>query len=69
MSNWEMVMNKPLQYSDLIWHPKTVIFEGKEYPAPLDLLPLMVYRASEKILQGLAKERNLKNANNCTRNS
>jgi hypothetical protein len=24
--------------------PKTVIFEGKEYPAPLNLLPILVQR-------------------------
>lgn len=26
---------------ELTWIPKTVIFEGKEYPAPLDLLPIL----------------------------
>lgn len=26
----------------LSWTPKKVIFEGKEYAAPLDLLPFMV---------------------------
>jgi len=28
----------------LSWIPKTVIFEGKEYPAPLNLLPIFVAR-------------------------
>lgn len=29
---------------ELSWIPKTVIFEGKEYPAPLDLLPILARR-------------------------
>ena len=36
----------------LLWIPKTVIFEGKEYPAPLDLLP---YFARKILLEVLTK--------------
>ena len=35
------------QYS---WTPKTVIFEGKEYPAPLDLLPIITKRLLLEVL-------------------
>jgi hypothetical protein len=33
-----------LEKGELTWIPKTVIFEGKEYPAPLDLLPILYRR-------------------------
>jgi hypothetical protein len=33
-----------IEKGQLTWIPKTVIFEGKEYPAPLDLLPILTYR-------------------------
>lgn len=26
----------------LVWTPKTVIYNGKEYPAPLNILPFLV---------------------------
>ena len=37
--------------SKLVWIPKTVIFEGKEYPAPLNLLPLMAHRVLIELLE------------------
>jgi hypothetical protein len=33
-----------LEKGQLTWTPKTVLFEGKEYPAPLNLLPILTYR-------------------------
>jgi hypothetical protein len=33
-----------IEKGQLTWTPKTVIFEDKEYPAPLDLLPILTYR-------------------------
>lgn len=41
----------------LAWIPKTVIFEGKEYPAPLNLLPLMSYRVIIEMLEGRQNKR------------
>ena len=35
----------------LAWIPKTVVFEGKEYPAPLDILPLMACRVILEMLE------------------
>jgi hypothetical protein len=31
-----------LHTGELSWQPKTVILNGVEYPAPLDLLPILV---------------------------
>ena len=39
-----------LDKGKLTWTPKTVIFEGKEYPAPLDLLPILAYRVMFEFL-------------------
>lgn len=39
-----------LDKGQLIWIPKTVIFEGNEYPAPLDLLPVFAYRTMMEFL-------------------
>ncbi len=43
-------MNVELEKGQLTWIPKTVIFEGKEYLAPLDLLPLLVHRTMLEFL-------------------
>jgi len=39
-----------LDKGKLTWTPKTVIFEGKEYPTPLDLLPILAYRVMFEFL-------------------
>lgn len=39
-----------LEKGELTWIPKTVIFEGKEYPAPLDLLPYFAYKTALEFL-------------------
>lgn len=39
-----------LEKGELSWTPKTVIFEGKEYSAPLDLLPIFAYRTMFEFL-------------------
>ena len=39
-----------IEKGQLTWVPKTVIFEGKEYPAPLDLLPILTYRTMLELL-------------------
>jgi hypothetical protein len=39
-----------IEKGQLTWIPKTVIFEGKEYPAPLDLLPILAYRTMMEFL-------------------
>ena len=36
-------MNIEIDIDSLYWRPKTVIFNGKEYPAPLNLLPLLTH--------------------------
>ena len=41
MSNKQKI---EIHNGQLSWTPKTVIFEGKEYAAPLDLLPYLVYK-------------------------
>lgn len=38
---------------NITWIPKTVIFEGKEYPAPFDVLPILTGR----LLIEMCKER------------
>lgn len=39
-----------LENGQLTWVPKTVIFEGEEYSAPLNLLPIFVYRTMLEFL-------------------
>lgn len=39
---------------ELAWVPKLVIYEGREYPAPLNLLPILV----RGVLLNLLLERN-----------
>jgi hypothetical protein len=39
-----------IEKGQLTWTPKTVIFEGKEYTAPLDLLPILTYRTMFEFL-------------------
>jgi hypothetical protein len=40
-----------LENGQLTWTPKVVIFEGKEYPAPFNLLPILSYRIMIEILE------------------
>jgi hypothetical protein len=47
-----------IEKGQLTWIPKTVIFEGKEYPAPLDLLPILTYRT---ILEFLVERKDNRN--------
>ena len=47
-----------LHKGQLSWNPKSVIFEGKEYPAPLDLLPILVYRTILEVLIERKEKRN-----------
>ena len=47
-----------LENGKLSWSPKTVIFEGNEYLAPLDLLPLFVYREYVSYLLERQQKRN-----------
>lgn len=42
---------------NIVWIPKTVIFEGKEYPAPLDVLPLFASRVLIEMLEDRKKDR------------
>ncbi len=44
-----------IEKGQLTWIPKTAIFEGKEYPSPLDLLPILAYRT---MLEDLVKRKN-----------
>jgi hypothetical protein len=39
-----------IEKGQLNWVPKIVIFEGKEYSAPLDLLPILAYRTMLEFL-------------------
>ena len=43
---------------NIVWIPKTVIFEGKEYPAPLNVLPLLAGRLLIEMLEERKKDRN-----------
>jgi len=36
--------------TNLVWNPEYVIFEGKKYKAPLDLLPIIVNRTLKEML-------------------
>lgn len=47
-----------LDKGQLTWVPKTIIFEGKEYKAPIDLLPILVYRTAIEFLLERKQERN-----------
>ena len=49
-----------IEKGQLIWTPKTVIFEGKEYPAPIDLLPILTYRTMLEFLVERKDNRNNK---------
>ena len=49
-----------IEKGQLTWTPKTVIWEGKEYSAPLDVLPMMVRQV---VIETLT-ERKLKKINN-----
>ena len=49
-----------IEKGQLTWIPKTVIFEGKEYPGPLDLLPILTYRT---ILEFLVERKDNRNNN------
>jgi hypothetical protein len=42
---------------NIVWIPKTVIFEGKEYPAPLNVLPLLTGRLLIEMLEERKKDR------------
>ena len=50
-----------IEKGQLTWIPKTVIFEGKEYPAPLDLLPILTYRTMLEFL--VERKYNINNKN------
>lgn len=43
---------------NITWIPKTVIFEGKEYPAPLNVLPILTGRLLIEMLEERKKDRN-----------
>jgi hypothetical protein len=47
-----------IEKGQLTWIPKTVIFEGKEYQAPLDLLPILAYRTMLEFLVERKDNRN-----------
>lgn len=52
-------MNKTeIEKGQLTWTPKTVIYNGKEYPAPLNILPIMVQQI---ILECLIERKNERN--------
>lgn len=42
---------------NIVWIPKTVIFEGKEYPAPLNVLPILTGRLLIEMLGERKKDR------------
>lgn len=50
-----------LDGGQLTWTPKSVIFEGKEYQAPLDLLPILAMQVMVELLTERKNERNKKN--------
>ena len=43
---------------NITWIPKTVIFEVNEYPAPLNVLPLLTGRLLIEMLEERKKDRN-----------
>lgn len=47
-----------IEKGQLTWTPKTVIFEGKEYTAPLNLLPILTYRTMLEFLVERKENRN-----------
>lgn len=47
-----------IEKGQLTWTAKTVIFEGKEYTAPLDLLTIMAHRTMLEVLLERKKNRN-----------
>lgn len=51
-------MSIEIHKGELAWVPKTVIWEGKEYPAPLDLLPFLVRKVIIECLTERKSERN-----------
>ena len=47
-----------LHKGQLSWTPKTVIFEGRVYSAPLDLLPILAYGIMLEFLTERKEKRN-----------
>ena len=49
--------NLILHSGELSWQPKTVILNGVEYPAPLDLLPILARKVMIEVLKERAEKR------------
>ena len=51
-------MEIEIHKGELTWTPKTVIYNGRAYPAPLDLLPMLVQQV---VIEELTERKNERN--------